>query len=349
MQVQLKRKPTNLIVRMPNWLGDLVMATPVLADLRTHWPEAHITAMCQANVAPLLAEDPHVDEIFAFHRPSGWLRRTEHQDIILKLRRGEYDLGLLLTHSFSSAWWFWRGRVEQRVGYKGHWRRWILDHAIDEPENIDKQHLVKTYKELSEAIGVPKSDTSPELYLSDAERADAAQRLKLLGIPEKATIVGINPGAAYGSAKCWLPERFREVALRLLEDPKITVLFFGDNNGSPLVQQICDGLPARVINLAGRTNLRELMALIHHCNVLLTNDSGPMHIADALGTPLLALFGSTCDIRTGPYNSGRIIRKPVPCSPCFKRTCPIDFPCMKQIEVDEVTKSLRDILAENRG
>jgi heptosyltransferase-2 len=152
-------------------------------------------------------------------------------------------------------------------------------------------------------------------------------------------LIGVNPGAAYGAAKCWPPERFRSLALQFLQDPDQFVLFFGDTQTASLVKDICAGLPGRVINLAGTTNLRELTCLIQRCDVLVTNDSGPMHIGVAMGTPIVALFGSTDEIATGPWGQkGAIINKYQSCSPCFKRTCPGDFRCMNRIEVDEVAQ-----------
>ncbi len=132
------------------------------------------------------------------------------------------------------------------------------------------------------------------------------------------------------------------MTLRLLEESEdICVVYFGDQSSASLVKEICQGLPPRVINLAGLTSLRELAALIKLCNVLLTNDSGPMHIAAALGTPLVALFGSTNEVTTGPYKTGTVIHKHVACSPCYQRTCPIDFKCMKQIEANEVVAEIQ--------
>lgn len=341
--------PKNIIVRMPNWLGDLVMATPVLADLRAHWPQAKITAMCQSNVAALLKNDPHLSEVYSYHRPSGWIHRHQHLEIMESLQHGEYDLGILLTNSFSSAWWFWVGKVRNRLGYACNFRSWMLNKAVHFPKNKKTQHLVKTYKMLLEPLGIPVSNTDPKLYVTEDERANARELLQNLKVdPEKNWVIGINPGAAYGTAKCWLPERFESVAKKLLENPKVYILFFGDQAGAPLVNDICKNLPERVANLAGKTNLRELMALIEQCKVLLTNDSGPMHMASALGTPLLALFGSTSDIQTGPYNLGVVIHKRVECSPCYKRVCPIDFRCMKRIEVDEVYHTLLKIIAEEK-
>jgi heptosyltransferase-2 len=330
----------DIIIRMPNWLGDAVMATPVLASLRQHYKGAKITAMCQANIAPLLKEDPNIDEIFSYKRPSGWIHQEPHQEIIETIQQGQYDLGILLTNSFSSAWWFWQGKVKRRIGFRGNWRSLLLTDAVKWPEETERQHLVFTYQELLQPLDIPVSDNDPTLYLAKSEIDAAWTLLKTFDVSRGDTLVGINPGAAYGTAKCWLPERFRELTLKLLEDPKIKVVFFGDAAGASVVNEICADIPERVVNLAGRTSIRELMALIKICNAFLTNDSGPMHIAAALKTPLVALFGSTSDVKTGPYKSGIVIHKHVECSPCYKRVCPIDFRCMTRIEVNEVYREL---------
>lgn len=340
-----EKEPKNIIVRMPNWLGDLVMATPVLHDLRQKWPKASITAMCQSNVAPMLEHDPNINEIYRYKRPSGWIHRRQHLDIIETIQRGEYDLGILLTNSFSSAWWFWRGKVANRIGFAGNLRSWLLNKAPHFPANKEKQHLVLTYKALLEPMGIPLSNTPPRLYVSASEQHAAQELLSNCRIsPLNNIIIGINPGAAFGSAKCWLPERFREVTKRLLEDPRVAIVYFGDPGGTPLVNDICLEMGDRVVNLAGKTTIREVIALILQCSVFLTNDSGPMHIASALGVPLVALFGSTSDVKTGPYSGGTVIHKHVECSPCYKRVCPIDFRCMKGISVDEVYASIRKLI-----
>lgn len=335
-------KPSKIIIRMPNWIGDLVMATPILTDVRKAFPAAHITAMCRTPISDLLKEDLDIDELFCFSKVNSFGRRSEQRDIIEKIRRGTYDLGILLTHSFSSAWLFWRGHVKRRLGYRGNCRSLLLTDKIDLPANVREQHLVTTYKMLLSPLGIPVSETRPRLFLKDKELEEARTLLKRLGISPDARLVGINPGAAYGSAKCWLPERFRAVTEKLLKLENVQIVYFGDSTTAPLVKEICQGLP--VTNLAGLTTLRELASLIKLCKVLLTNDSGPMHIAAAVETPLVALFGSTNEIATGPYKTGTVIHKHVDCSPCYKRVCPIDFRCMKRIETDEVYEALVKIL-----
>jgi len=336
--------PKNIIIRMPNWLGDAVMGTPVIADLRRHWPDAKITVMSLRSVGSILEHDPNIDELFTFQRPSGWIHRSHVRNILMPLRHGHYDLGVLLTNSFSSCWWFWRGHVENRIGFACNFRSPFLNYAVPFPKNKESQHQVITYKMLLEPLGMPVSDTDPQLYVTEKEKQTARDLLCLYGISPKNRVIGINPGAAYGSAKCWLPERFQEVTRRLLENKDMYILYFGDANGASLVEKICQNMPERVINLAKKTNLREFMALITLCDAFLSNDSGPMHLCAALGIPLLALFGSTSDVKTGPYKFGTVLHKHAPCSPCYLRNCPIDFRCMKEISSEEVYQSLMGLL-----
>jgi heptosyltransferase-2 len=342
-------QPRNIVVRMPNWIGDLVMATPILSDLRKAYPHAHITAMSRYPLCDLLREDPEIDELFCFSKGSGFGRRNERRDIVEKLRKGKFDLGILLTHSFSSAWWFWLGGVVNRVGYSCNGRKFFLTKSLPFPSAMQTQHLVITYKMLLQPLGIPLSETAPRIYLTEKEREAARTLLSQYGVPPGCQVVGINPGATYGSAKCWLPERFKEVTERLLAaDKDLYIVFFGDTATVSLVKEICEGFSSRVINLAGLTSVRELAALISIVDVLLTNDSGPMHVADAVGTSIIALFGSTSEVVTGPYRGGTVIHKHVDCSPCYQRSCPIDFRCMKRIEADEVFCALMKVLQGKR-
>ncbi len=325
----------NILVRMPNWVGDVVMATPVLADLRRAFPKANITAMCQAPVCELLEQDPSIDELFCFSRLTNeFARRRERRDLVAKLRAGKYEAGILLTNSFSSAWWFWQGNVKRRIGFAGDLRSWLLTDALPYPA---KEHQIATYKRLLAPLHISPSSTMPRLYVSSEEVAEVKQLLQQRGAVAGRPLIGLNPGAAFGSAKCWPPERFRELAERLLKQGKQVVLF-GDVASRDWIHAIA---PVGAINLAGLTTLRELVCAISLCDVLVTNDSGPMHIASAMGTSLVALFGSTDQTVTGPYGQKQtVIDKKVSCSPCLKRTCPIDFRCMRQITVDEVLRCL---------
>lgn len=338
--------PKNIIVRMPNWIGDLIMATPVLTDLRAAFPDAQITAMCKAPICDLLKKDEAIDELFCFTKPQNeFLRRQDLRNIIAKIEAGKYDTGILLTNSFSSAWWFWNGKVERRIGFSAHFRRFLLTDPLPFPKNRKSEHQVETYKHLLAPLDIPVSKTAPRLYVTGKEVEESKQLLYQRGYVKGKTLIGINPGAAYGTAKCWPPERFRALALKLLNETDGWIVFFGDAASFSLVKEICSGLPERVINLAGVTSLRELACLVKDCSVLVTNDSGPMHIGAAFGTPLVALFGSTDEKATGPYGQmDGVINKHVKCAPCFKRVCPIDFRCMNSISVDEVADCVHDRL-----
>ncbi len=341
----LSKPPSNILVRMPNWLGDFVMATPILTDLRHHWPEAKITAMCQGALSTVIQEDPNITSRLSFVRPKNIFDRKGIANLLGQLKKEPFDLGILLTNSFSSAYWFWKGGVQHRVGYQTHGRTFLLNHGFPFPKEKEQQHLVVTYKMLLEPLGIPVSNTPPSLVITDEEKNRVGLQCDQMGVQADDFIIGINPGAAYGSAKCWLPERFKQLTKKLLEKKTIKIFYFGDKAGAPLVKEICNQMPAdRVFDLAGKTSLRELMAYLQACKLFLTNDSGPMHVASALGVPLVALFGSTSDTTTGPYLGGKVIHKHVPCSPCFRRECPIDFRCMKKIETQEVYNLITQLI-----
>lgn len=340
----------NIIVRMPNWVGDLVMATPVLQDLRDRFPEATITAICASHITPILKYDPTINELFSFTKVKGFVHKLTQRSIIAKLQQGQFDLGVLMPNSFSSAWLFKLGQVQHRLGYKGQMRSLLLNHGVDFPAKRKDQHLTTTYKMMLEPLGIPVSKTSTRLFVTESEVQEAWDILSRFQVSPKNTVIGINPGAAYGSVKCWPPDRFRKVIEKVIAaDPNHSVLLFGTPGQRKLIKEIGNGMPRQVVDLSGMTTIRQLMALISICNTFLTNDSGPMHIADALRVPLVSIFGSTSSIVTGPYHGEHVVKKDVDCSPCFKRTCPIDFRCMKRIGVDEISDLLLKIVREARG
>ena len=241
--------------------------------------------------------------------------------------------------------------MRNKTGFRSDGRRFLLDHPVPFPKERKDQHLVATYKQLLRGIGIPPSHTPPRLFVKKERVKAARELLGSFDIPPNAKLVGIHPGASYGPAKCWLPERFREVAIRLLDyDSAHYILFVGDALQKNFINGICSGLPKQIVNLAGQTDLGLLMVLISICSVFLSNDSGPMHIADSLNVPLVALFGSTDPMVTGPYrHSQGAVRHKVPCSPCFKRVCPTEFLCMKNLTVDLVVNRLLDTLEQKEA
>lgn len=329
----------KIVVRMPNWLGDAVMGTPILEDIKRDNPQAHLSVLCHSGIKSLLEANPYIDNFISFSRDKK-TDTQEKQRIYQSLKEQAFDAGILLTRSFSSAWWFWQGKVKNRIGFADHLRKLLLTHPQKAPIDEEYVHQVLTYKKLLGPLGIQQSHTEPKLYIRPEEKNQAVQDLEGYGITSEHLVIGVNPGAAFGSAKCWLPERFVELNRRLMITPHVRLIYFGDNSGKSLVDDICSHFGPRVVNLAGKTTLRSFMAYLSLCNCLVTNDSGPMHVAAALKTPLVAIFGSTNEIKTGPYASGTIIHKHTACSPCYLRQCPIDFRCMKSITVDDVYNAI---------
>jgi len=329
----------QFLVRMPNWLGDAVMATALLHDLKAHFRESSITVAAPPAIQELLRENPNIDDTISFSRKKGE-KSKEARRVMQEIKERTFDLGLLTTGSFSSAWQFFRAGIPRRIGFADHFRSPLLTDCVAKaPENI---HLVQSYKTLLAPLFVPISATTPELFLSHEERKEAEKIVESYHIQEDHRLIGINPGAAYGSAKCWPPEYFKELTTKLLDDPHTRIIYFGDSLTKTLVDSItADFPPDRVVNLAGKTSLRMLIALIDRCSLFITNDSGPMHIRAALKKPLIAIFGSTNEIKTGPYGAAdSVIHNHVPCSPCYLRKCPIDFRCMRTITVADVLRAI---------
>ncbi len=321
--------PKSIVVRMPNWIGDLVMATPVLEELKQHFPYAKITVMCLKTNALLLKNNKYIDEIFSFEKCSIFSKKAAL--LIKELKEKKFDLGILLTNSFSSAYFFFKAKIKKRVGYKAHFRGFLLNVKKTLPKK--KQHLVLTYLDLLQSINI-EGKALPQIFLDESAKEKAKKILFDAGYKNE-KILGINPFAAYGSAKCWPFENFKKLA-EILSKEGYFLLFFGSKN-----EKAASLKGQSLINLIGQTNLEELAALISACDLFLTNDSGPMHIAAALRVPLIALFGSTDENITGPYKTGEILKKKTRCSPCFKRVCDKDFSCMLNIEVNEVAEAVK--------
>ncbi|KPK32634.1 MAG: hypothetical protein AMS24_03695 [Chlamydiae bacterium SM23_39] len=316
---------------MPNWLGDMIMATPILNDLRKNFPKAKITAFCKKPLSDLIKNDKNIDEVFSFEKP---LLKTRHykKKILKKLKEKKYDLGILLTNSFSSAYLFFKGKVKNILGYDTNFRKFFLDYRI-KFYNRKNTHLVDTYKRLLLPLKINLSDSKPKIYLDEKEMEKRALLFK-----KENKIVGICPFSNYGKSKCWPLERFEKVAEKLLDDKNISVIFLGEKKDKKNLKIFEKN---RVFNLIGKTDIQNLAYIISICDVVLTNDSGPMHLAASLDIPLVALFGSTDEIVTGPYLKNGIIKKKTACSPCFKRKCFKDFLCMKKIEIDEVLNEVK--------
>ena len=337
---------SRVCVRATNWLGDAVMSLPALRAIRQVFSHAHLAVVARPSVAGLYARESCVDGVIPCERYQGLRARRE---FAARLRGERFDAAILLPNSFDAALVAWLARIPERIGYRRDGRGLLLTRAIPVPEPGDiPRHERFYYLELLRRTGLIERFPECEFIRLDAvesARAAGAAHLAALGISGPA--IGISPGAAYGNAKRWLPERFAQVAQTFL--PGIgSVVLFGSASERPLCDQVAASLPVPSHNLAGRTTLREFIDLAAACRLFLTNDSGAMHVASALGVPTVAVFGATDDTTTGPTGPfARVVREHAECSPCLLRECPIDHRCMTRVTPDRVSAVARHLLEES--
>ena len=325
---------SNILVRATNWVGDAVMSLPALCAIRERFPKARIAILAKPWVADLYGRESFVDEIILYSGQSSW--RTGHE-----LRARQFDCAILLQNAFEAAWIAWLARIPNRIGYKRDGRQLLLTRAVDVPKPGEiPRHERFYYLELLRRAG-----------LIDALPASEAIRLGLgtapNGKPGIARVIGVSPGAAYGTAKRWLPERFAQAAGALATARGASIALFGAKSERALCEEVAQLLNGQqVTNYAGQTTLAQFIDLAAGCELFLTNDSGSMHIASALGVPTVAIFGATDDTTTGPTGSNaRVVRHPVDCSPCLLRECPIDHRCMTGVSADRVVKEALQLLS----
>jgi lipopolysaccharide heptosyltransferase II len=338
--------PASLLVRATNWLGDAVMTTPALAGLRDALPDARIVILARPLVADLFRHHPDVDEVMVYERPGrhdGVLGRLR---IAGELRRRGFDGALLLQNAFDAALIAFLGGIPERAGYPTDARRFLLTLPVPLPPGYQERHDVEYYLCLLDGLGIPRPvPAALKLAVTEEEREAMATRLASLGVARDEPIVAINPGATYGSAKRWYPDRFAAVADTLSEEWRAAVVLVGSPAEAPLAGEIEASMRSPAVNLAGKTAVRELMALLSLSSFLVTNDSGPMHIGAALGVPLVAIFGPTDWRRTSPWSSrAKIVRVGIDCSPCRLRVCDRGHECMLGVTPGMVVDAARDLL-----
>jgi len=368
--------PRRLLVRGVNWLGDAVLSTPALLRLRERFPAARISVLAPAKLADLWRHHPAVDAVMTF-QPDDTLLRTAR-----RLRRETFEVALAFPNSIRSALELWLARIPERYGTALGARRFLLTHpipprpahggmrkrtpaeirrllaagpgatAVPEGAALAGAHHVHQYLHLVAALGVDPQPVAPRLEVTPEEVAAALGRLGLdSGGSAAIPLLGLNPGAEYGPAKRWPASRFVAAAVAVQQRERCRWLVLGGAADRDLAEQVTAGIRAsaggNAVALAGRTSLRELMAVVRACRVLLTNDTGPMHVAAALGTPVVALFGSTSPELTGPSVPGvvsrscsMVLREPVPCAPCFLRQCPVDLDCLMRLSPETVAEAV---------
>ncbi len=333
---------SKVLVRATNWLGDAVMSLPAIRAIGGIFPHAHLAVLARPWVADLYAREKSIDRVIPYPSQRGLGGR---RDFAARLRAERFDCAILLQNAFDAALITWLAGIPERIGYARDGRSFLLTQAIPVPEPGDlPRHERFYYLELLRRAGMmERFPPGDEIRLEGIDEARAAgiEHLRALGI--EGPVIGISPGAAYGNAKRWLPERFAESAAMLPGGH--TFLIFGSPSERPLCETVACALGARVRNLAGETSLREFIDLAAACHLFLTNDSGAMHVASALGVPTVTIFGATDDTTTGPTGPlARVVREHAECSPCLLRECPIDHRCMTRVTSEQVARVAGQLL-----
>ncbi len=342
------REVQKIVVRATNWVGDAVLMTPSLEALRKTFPHAQITVLANPWVLPLLVNHPAVDRTMIIDKGGGLLHSIGVLTrIISRLRNERFDLAVLFQNAFEAAILASMGGVRYRIGYNTDGRGFLLTHKVILDERILGVHQVEYYLGLIEAMGWHVEGREPSLFLNGEDIESTSRMLSSHDIANHHFIVGFNPGATYGSAKRWPEERFAIIGDWAAERWNARVMLFGSSRERDIGLRISQGMHHDPINLCGLTTLGQAMALIKRCNFFLTNDSGLMHIAAAFHVPLVALFGPTNHLTTGPMSgNAKIVRHALDCSPCLKETCPLDHRCMLSIEPDEVWNTMESLKRE---
>jgi len=344
--------PGKILIRSTNWIGDALMTTPAVRTIRSNFPEAEITLLALPWVADVFRASPHINRIFLYEK------NGRHQGLRGKLRlAGElktegFEAVILLQNAFEAALISLLAGIPVRAGYNSDGRALLLTHPVRRTAAIRRKHQVYYYQEMLAGLGLRPGSPRLELFLQPEARDNAGRGVARFQNGHRAPLIGLNPGAAYGPAKRWPVDKFARLARRLCEQGRNRVVVFGtaaDSRAAAEIKQAV-GLGERVLDLTGRTDLATAMAYIDRCDAFVTNDSGLMHVAAALDTPTVAIFGSTDHIATGPWSGrARIIRKPVSCSPCMKTHCPRKeadkhLLCLEQIRTEEVAAMVGSLL-----
>jgi heptosyltransferase-2 len=335
-------KSKKIVVRAPNWIGDSILALPAMADLKRNFPDSEIWIAANAWVKDLFLMKDYFEGIIPLPEQNS-LKNLNFSS--RKLRGLTFDLGILLTNSFGSALLFYLARIPQRWGYKRDGRGFLLTRGAPIQNRANRPHQVYYYLDLLSGLGLKNYATELNLRLNQKDSTQTNEWLDSLNIDTKKPLVVINPGAYYGPAKRWPASKYSELASLLQEKNNAQILIIGSEAEIPLAEHIAMDMRVKPIILAGQTSLVQLAAVINFSNLFISNDSGPMHLANALKIPIVALFGPTDPLRTGPYQDPYILfHKGASCWPCSYRECPFDHRCMMSITTQEVYEGCQKYL-----
>jgi heptosyltransferase-2 len=335
----------NILIRGTNWIGDAVMTLPAVRAIRNTFPGARLSVLAKPWVAEIFKLCKDVDEVIVFRSPGPHSGITGKLKLAKELKAGQFDTAILLQNAIEAAIITWLAGIPVRAGYNSDGRGLLLTHSVQRTAAVRRVHQIQYYLEMVKSLGCLPAEANVHLHPGKEYENLSEKILREYGIRREGIIVGLAPGAAYGPAKRWLPERFAAAGDRLIEDLSAQVVLFGSNEdrkSADLVQQHANH---RFINLSGKTNLKDAIAVISRCSLFISNDSGLMHVAGALNIPTVAIFGSTNPVTTSPVGERSVvIYKGASCSPCLKETCPTDFRCMEMISVEEVCETAKGLL-----
>ncbi|HMD10629.1 MAG TPA: lipopolysaccharide heptosyltransferase II [Candidatus Acidoferrum sp.] len=327
----------KILIRATNWVGDAIMALPALRCVRSRFPEAEITILARPYVAFIYQNQQVCDKTVFLDYKS---------DIVDELRAQKFDVALLLQNAFEAAWLAWRAGIPERIGYARDGRSLLLTKAVPVPKPGEiPLHEQYYYLELLRRAGWLASLPSQSfigLDVPEENRQRAAEFLLSSGVSPHSMRIAIGAGASYGSAKCWPPDRFAELANRLQAHGSAEVILFGTSSEAPVSSAIAMGMHRPPIDLTGETSISDLPALLSQCHLFIGNDSGAMHVAAAVGLPVVAVFGPTDPFGTAPVTPRcSIVQEKPYCSPCFLRRCPTDHRCMTHVTPNVVEDAAR--------
>lgn len=332
----------KILVRATNWIGDAILTLPAMDSIRATYPAAHIAVLAKPWVADIYRLFSAADEIIIYENKydnaAGVLRLAG----LLKKRK--FQAAILLQNAIEAAIMTFAARIPVRAGYNTDGRGILLTHSVKRSREILKLHQTDYYLAMAGALGfIP---VNKEMHLeTKIDPAEARKVLNKYTGNEAEAIAVIAPGATYGPAKRWFPARFAAVADKINETYGCRIILLGGNSDRETAEEVRSLSHTGLINLAGKTNLQEAIYLISRCRIMISNDSGLMHIAGALNRPTIAVFGSTNPKTTAPVGGKSVvIHKEINCSPCLKEVCPSDFRCMEMISVEDVWQAAQKLL-----
>ncbi|ABB32570.1 lipopolysaccharide heptosyltransferase II [Geobacter metallireducens RCH3] len=330
----------TILVRAVNWLGDAVMTTPALRAIRESFPEARITVLANPLVAELFANHETVDAVHVYDRKGRHAGIRGRIRLARELRAERFDLAILLQNAIDAALIARLARIPRIMGYRTDGRGMLLTHGAPVTIEAKKLHHVDYYLAMLSRFGIETGAKHLSLTVTREEKEGTARLLAAAGIGANDFVIGINPGATYGSAKRWYPERFAAVADELSLRWGARVVVTGGPGEAAIAADIAAAMTVPALVMAGKTSVRELMALIKRCDFFITNDSGPMHIAAAFSVPLVAVFGPTDHTTTSPWSDrAAVVRRDTDCAPCLLRECPTDHRCMTAVTMTDVVEA----------